>query len=74
MKVFVDCDVLLDAGLTREPFCKVKPRNAGLEALAGEGWHAIKVWGMPTRLKPLVPRFLIIISATEKKICHFPQP
>jgi hypothetical protein len=22
--------------------------TAGLEALAGEGWHAIKVWGMPT--------------------------
>lgn len=45
MKVFVDCDVLLDVGLGREPFCQAS--GAVLDYLAnftGSGfiaWHSI---------------------------------
>lgn len=45
MKIFVDSDVLLDAGLKREPFCQASSRLLDyLEVHPGTGlmaWHSI---------------------------------
>lgn len=73
MKIFVDCDVLLDVGLGREPFCRPSGKLLDyLEANPGSGfiaWHSVANF------------FYVVSKATSKeqaksfivKLCQFVQ-
>lgn len=73
MKIFVDCDVLLDVGLQREPFCRASGKLLDyLEANPGRGlmaWHSVaNLFYIVSKVatKELAKAFVV-------KLCQFVQ-